>query len=664
MSENAPQRRLVVFTDPALQTRIGPSAAESLTGADLGRLAEVAGDSAVEFRPMFGSEDALRAAADARGGLAHVRGRRLARMGSCYAVAADDEALEGLAEELASLDVVEGAYVHPGYGLAGGSPEPGIGDFTSRQGYLDAAPAGLGARQAWTYPGGRGQGVTVVVLEDVFYTGHVDLQHVDVVYGNLFNFNTTALNHGTAVLGIVGAADNGYGTVGIAHGCNLRFASRANTEPWSTDLNTVIRAVADMLSPGDVLTMSIGVFGPTGGAYPSGQPTLGWYPNDYLALRYAADRGVLVFVAGGNGNTNLDDVRYDTAVAGAGFPSWWENPYRRASLDAGVMYVGAGAPPLGWNGSNHGTDRSRMTFSNYGSLMDAQGWGAEITTTGTGDLYADGVDRQYTDEFSGTSGATPMVAAAAACVQGALEADGRSRLTPAQMRQLLRSTGSAQQDHGSRPASQRIGTRPDLAAAIPLALTMSPLLADIDDDGLNDAATLIVASADYWTAPVGTPLPSDLLVPGGAWRKVGHTAAEDIWSAESEGGEATLITTLRNRPLRTRYSPRVERFRFTVQQWDAGALQLYYGANASAGPDGAVRVPRSATPTVCAFLAVLSDTDRSVAFYAPKAEVFRGDDIAVDDTESLAGLPLTVTPVAHGTNDWLFAVSPIRQLAA
>ena len=44
------------------------------------------------------------------------------------------------------------------------------------------------------------------------------------------------------------------------------------------------------------------------------------------------------------------------------------------------------------------------------------------------------------------------------------KARGRPVLTPAQVRSFLRSTGSPQQDAPGRPATQRIGNRPDLRA--------------------------------------------------------------------------------------------------------------------------------------------------------------------------------------------------------
>jgi hypothetical protein len=97
--------------------------------------------------------------------------------------------------------------------------------------------------------------------------------------------------------------------------------------------------------------------------------------------------------------------------------------------------------------------------------VDAQGWGREVTTTGYGNLQGGtNEDVWYTDTFSGTSSASPIVVGALAAVQGMLQAAGRPLMTPASARRCLRSTGSPQQDAPGRPLTQRIGNRPDIPA--------------------------------------------------------------------------------------------------------------------------------------------------------------------------------------------------------
>lgn len=176
---------------------------------------------------------------------------------------------------------------------------------------------------------------------------------------------------------------------------------------------------------------------------------------------------------------------------------------------------------------------------------------------------------------------------------------------------------------------------------------------------LNDNATLVIGAGNYFHAPVDTARPSDLEVVSTPWENVGHTSLEDIFAIASEGGEATVLGTLQNKNLRTTYSKRTETMTFTVQQFDEASLKLYYGANAITLADGSLGVPDSPEPTVAAFLVVFIDGDNVFAFYAPKAEIFRADDLSIGDTESLAGLPLGVKPLISGTNKWAYAVTPL-----
>src|SRR5262249_43561666 len=161
----------------------------------------------------------------------------------------------------------------------------------------------------------------------------------------------------------------------------------------------------------------------------------------------------------GNGARNLDAAIYNTP--GAGFPASWRNPFNPNNPTSGAVLVGAGAPPPGTHGRDHGPDRSRLDFSNYGLPGDTQGWGREGTSTGYGDLQGGSDrDRWYTDVFSGTSSASPIVVGVLGCAQGILRARHRPLLTPAAARQILRATGSPQQDAPGRPRTQRIGNRP------------------------------------------------------------------------------------------------------------------------------------------------------------------------------------------------------------
>jgi hypothetical protein len=198
--------------------------------------------------------------------------------------------------------------------------------------------------------------------------------------------------------------------------------------------------------------------------------------------------------------------------------------------------VGAGAPPPGTHGRDHGPDRSRLDFSNHGSAVDAQGWGREVTTCGYGDLQGGGdEDRWYSDTFSGTSSASPVVVGTLACVQGILKARQQSPLTPRAARELLREGGSAQTDAPDRPARQRIGPRPDLRELIPRLPAPAPT-----PNALSDAAWRV--AAEQMVSLARGPLVHAVMKTVAAQGVVTHARLEEM--LRGEAGDALLRVTL------------------------------------------------------------------------------------------------------------------------
>lgn len=378
---------------------------------------------------------------------------------------------EGLAKRLRALGVVEAAYVKPAPELPlplnqmlprASEPPPQTPDFTTQQGYLEAAPGGIDARFAWTQPGGDGANVQIVDIEGAWRFTHEDLlMNQGGVMGGTQLDDIDWRNHGTAVSGELGADRNGFGVTGICPQANERAIS---FEPQGS-ARAIVQA-ANALRPGDIILIELQRGGPRAtGADQKGCIAVEWWPDDFDAIRYATSRGIIVVEAAGNGAEDLDDAAYDTPEPG--FPNNLTNPFHRAGRDSGAILVGAGAPPENTHGRPWGPDRSRLDFSNFGSAVDAQGWGQEVTTCGYGDLQDGGSeDLWYTDQFSGTSSASPIVAGAIACLQGVVRARGLNPLGPGEVRQLLRMTGSRQQDAPGRPATERIGNRPDLRQLI------------------------------------------------------------------------------------------------------------------------------------------------------------------------------------------------------
>jgi len=469
---------LIVVAHPDAELRIDGSQVRSAAG-DAAPLEQALTETGALARPLFGpSEERIQA---------HRRASPwdLPDLSVYYRVAVDRDH-EAVAARLNEDQSIAGAFVkppvaidpHPPAGSAGpGSAGPGAlaapaavaapltavtPDFSPQQSYLDAAPGGVSARSTWTIAGGDGAGVQVVNVGGAWRLTHEDLvSNVGGIIGgqpiDAINFR----NHGTAILGTIRATRNDRGVIGIAPACQVRQVAT-----FGLGTAAAIRLAADALPAGGIILIEWQRPGPgSTGVGSAGFLPLEWWPDDFAAIAYATAKGVIVIEPAGNGPVSLDDPIYNTPAPG--FPSTWKNPFNRAGADCGAILVGAGAPPPGTHGNDRGPDRSRLPFSNAGASVDAQGWGAEVTTLGYGDLQGGpSEDIWYTNKFGGTSGAAAMVAGAVAALQGVqLAGPKRPPLTPGDVRRLLRQSGSPQVDGpDGQAAAHRIGSRPDLVA--------------------------------------------------------------------------------------------------------------------------------------------------------------------------------------------------------
>ncbi|MFF3646695.1 S8 family peptidase [Streptomyces sp. NPDC002564] len=525
------EQELILVARPEARLRAEERDVRSASGTDVSALNMFLTDEQLSLEPLFGNEERLRAAAPPAAGEDDVPDLAL-----FYRVRGGDDRAEELRARMAALPGIDTAYVKPGAvpasldsstarphdldDTAGRRKEgmPVTPDFISRQGYLKPAPEGIDAGWAWQRLGGSGDGVTVIDVEGAWQLRHEDLSAklAGVVVGTPIE-DLSWRNHGTAVIGVIGGDRNTLGITGIVPQAVTAVAS---FQPLGTA--ATIHAAAERLGAGDIILLELHRPGPQFDfeerADQRGYIAIEWWPDDYAAVRYATAKGILVVGAAGNGAESLDDAVYERRPDG--FPSSWRNPFNPAHRSSGAVLVGAGAPPPGTHGRDHGPDRSRLAFSNYGARVDAQGWGRETTTTGgawdrPGDLQG-GSDEiaWYTDTFSGTSSASPIVVGALAALQGMLKAAGRRPMTPDQARDVLRATGSPQQDAPGRPASQRIGNRPDIKGAV------TNLLPSAVGSGQAER---------YWDEllPYPPELPPRLrLFVAGGWRTLEHPSPE------------------------------------------------------------------------------------------------------------------------------------------
>lgn len=469
------QRELIVMVSPKAALRVSPTGLTAIDSPFLSSFSEVLKNSNATMRPLFaGVRDRVVLQSQA---LPTLRGTRTPDLSGFFKIDAVDDQLDQIASNLRGLDQVRAAYIKPRAELPvlnamtarAPMPPPKTPDFTNHQKYLDPAPGGVDARYAWTIPGGKGKDVRIVDIEGEWRFTHEDLlQNKGGVVAGIPPNDLGWRNHGTAVIGEFGADENKFGITGICPDAAVSSISIFPIDKMGS--SEAIRLAADRLQAGDIILVELHRAGPRYGFVDrddqEGYIPVEWWPDDFAVIQFATSRGIVVVEAGGNGAENLDDALYDTPQEG--FPDDWKNPFKRSNRDSGAIVVGAGAPPPGTHENNHGPDRSRLDFSNFGAIIDAQGWGREVTTCGYGDLQGGtNEDVWYTDQFSGTSSASPIVVGVIGCVQGILRSRKASVLKPLEVRQRLRSTGSPQADAPGQPKSQRIGNRPDLRQIIP-----------------------------------------------------------------------------------------------------------------------------------------------------------------------------------------------------
>lgn len=341
-----------------------------------------------------------------------------------------DEDKEYLAKMLRESPLVQYAYVErPG-------PDPNVNPLSEPhwaiQRHLGAAPDGVNVQAAWAVPGGDGAGVRFVDIERGW-----TLDHEDLVGTNLRQlFGTIAddsRSHGTSVLGIVCARENGNGGVGLAP--NPDQVSVASF--YNLVRADALMAGVNALDAGDVLLVEAQVEIP----WSSGSilAPVDFLPADWEVIHLATSRGIVVVEAGGNGTGNGHAPALDLDLI--------------TSLpDSGAIIVTAATSTA---------PHARLPFAPYGQRIDCYAWGENISTCSSNE---DGATDRYRPRgnlagFAGTSGAAAIIAGVVLCLQGMATARGQ-RLNPYELRDILRDPrNGTEPDPGE---TTRIGAMPDL----------------------------------------------------------------------------------------------------------------------------------------------------------------------------------------------------------
>lgn len=317
----------------------------------------------------------------------------------------------------------------------GNPPNSGNDDF-----YFDLqwGHDAINAPEAWRKR--RGAGVRVAVLDSGIDAEHPDLApNLNSALSKSFVPNEDwniqpgfGFNHGTHVAGTIAAADNGYGTIGVAPEVELVALKVLSEFTGSGDFSWLIDAVVYAADNDvDIANLSLGALFPKGGSSGADGRAL----KEILTAvgAYAHERGTLLIAAAGNNGVNVDDC----CIA---LPSGAKH----------FLSVSA-TTPVGW-GLNPGTNMDiPASYSNYGDRHvdfsgpggDALYAGAETCTVGgltqpcwVFDLVFSTINEGW-GWAAGTSMAAPHVTGVAALLKS-----WKKGATPQQLKNMLKASAS------------------------------------------------------------------------------------------------------------------------------------------------------------------------------------------------------------------------------
>ncbi|MRC19798.1 S8 family serine peptidase [Bacillus thuringiensis] len=359
----------------------------------------------------------------------------------------DDIDVQALLTKIEKSSLVETAYLQeeeapPAERLPNLSVNPYDEPRLTRQGYLEPAPLGINAPYAWSIKGGDGKGTTFVDMEYGWLFNHEDLvnQKIELISGQN---KSEHHDHGTSVLGIVSAEDNNIGVIGIAPKAKVKVVSQIRDNGNYNTADAILSAVNNMQA-GDILLLEAQ-------ATYDGYGDKNYFPVEvkpdiFDAIRMGTNKGIIIIEADANGGNDLDQFRDRNGkqVLNRNSPDF---------KDSGAIMVGAASARV---------PHKRSYFSNYGSRVDVYGWGNAVDTTDA--KPSEFITNLYTSSFAGTSSASPIIAGAAASIQGIAKNNQGRVYTPSQLRDILSdsSTGTKSND----PTSDKIGVLPDLKAIL------------------------------------------------------------------------------------------------------------------------------------------------------------------------------------------------------
>lgn len=306
---------------------------------------------------------------------------------------------KALLQDLLKLELVQTCYYEPIAvpATCGVDTAPVTPSWVTSQDYREAAPTGIDINYAWSHDSNYGNGTSSYWFQDLEWgwcEDHEDFASTFSIRNPPDSGVADDFNHGTAVVSIVGACDDGKGMTGLVP--DVRLTTRVVSN-YATTADALTAIGSDLVTgetyliemhgqgpdPGTTCTCNCGQFRYIAMEY--------WTAN-YNAILANSTNGRFCIEAAGNGSMDLDWAGYGGA-------------FDLGTRDSQAIVVGAGT-----SGATHNPE----CWTNHGSRISAQGWGDSVYAAGYGDLFNQtSCQQDYTAGFSGTSSASPIVTGAA-----------------------------------------------------------------------------------------------------------------------------------------------------------------------------------------------------------------------------------------------------------
>jgi serine protease len=382
-----------------------------------------------------------------------------------------DQPMKTLLAGLRRLAGVAEAYQQPRYKPAV-APVNDIVYAAGGQGYLGPATQGIDAEWAWRLqPPRDGSGANFIDVEFAWQDGHEDMWPLPPLGGvpGALNPQGSSLSfHGLGVLGIIHArTNNAKGIAAVAPGASPSLIASALHADGTVNVADALTAVNLASSAGDIVLVELQT---------TTRAPVESVHAEHAAIMLLVSRGKVVIEAAGDAAVEL-------------------TAYAEVAVDSGAIVVAGAKSAL-----PHAWDQ----MSNWGARVDVYAWGEGVYTTGgTGSAppgpapVAQDAPNRYTIDFNASSSAAAIVAGAALIVQGAYKASALGALTPSQLRDLFRTTGTA--GGGGHP----IGRMPDLKQLLPDIYIRD----NLTDDGTVPTAGTLSISPDVIVATTAVANP-------------------------------------------------------------------------------------------------------------------------------------------------------------